>query len=48
MYHVFVDVEKAFAKVPRKVVRWALLRQRALAMLINVMMALCVGIRSRV
>ena len=28
MYHVFVDQEKAFGRVPRKAIEWALRRQK--------------------
>ena len=48
MYHIFVDLEKAFNKVPRPAIRWALGRQRVPESLIDLVMALYRETRSRV
>ena len=40
LYHIFVDLEKAFDKVPRPAIRWALRRQRVPESLIDLVMAL--------
>ena len=48
MYHIFVDPEKAFDKVPRPAFRWALCRQRVPESLIDLVMALYRETRSRV
>ena len=47
-YHIFVDLEKAFDRVPRKVIEWALRRQRVPEKLIAAVMQLYVGTKSRV
>ena len=38
--HIFVDLEKAFDKVPRPAIRWALHRQRVPESLIDLVMVL--------
>ena len=48
LYHIFVDLEKAFDKVPRPAIRWALRRQRVPESLIDLDMALYSETRSRV
>ena len=48
LYHIFVDLEKAFDKIPLTVIRWALHRQRVPERLINSVMALYREIRSSV
>ncbi len=48
LYHVFVDLEKAFDKVPRRAISWALRRQRVPERLVNLAMALYEGSKSRV
>ena len=40
LYHIFVDLEKAFDKIPHTAIRWALHRQRVPERLINSVMAL--------
>ena len=48
LYHIFVDLEKAFDRIPRAAIRWALRRQRVPERLITQVMALYSGARSRV
>ena len=48
LYHIFADLEKAFDKIPRTVIRWALHRQRVPERLINSVMALYRDTRSSV
>lgn len=48
LYHVFVDLEKAFDRVPRGAIRWALRRQGVPEQLVVLVMALYEGARSRV
>jgi hypothetical protein len=48
LYHVFVDLEKAFDKVPRPAIKWALRRQKVPERLVNLVMALYDRARSRV
>ena len=48
LYHIFVDLEKAFDRVPREVIRWALRRQKVPERLINLIMALFHDTKSRV
>ena len=48
LYHIFVDLEKAFDKIPRTAIRWALLRQSVPERLINSVMALYRETRSSV
>lgn len=48
LYHVFVDLEKAFDKVPRAAICWALRRQRVPESLIRLVMSLYTDSRSRV
>ena len=43
-----MDLEKAFNKVPRPAIRWAQHRQRVPESLIDLVMALCREMRSRV
>ena len=48
LYHVFVDLEKAFDRVPRKAIEWALRRQKIPERLVKTVMCLYVGSKSRV
>ena len=48
LYHVFVDLEKAFDCVPREVIEWALRRQRVPEKLVRMVMLLYEGTTSRV
>ena len=48
LYHVFVDLDKAFDQVPRKVVEWALRRKRIHERMVEAVMALYVESRTRV
>ena len=48
LYHVFVDLEKAFDKVPRHAIVWALRRQGVPERLVRLVMALYEGSKSRV
>ena len=48
LYHVFVDLEKAFDRVPRKVIEWALRRKRIPERMVEAVMALYVESRTRV
>ncbi len=38
LYHAFVDLEKAFDRVPREVIAWVLRRQMVLERLIKLLM----------
>ena len=46
LYHIFVDLEKAFDRVPHRAIQWALRRQRVPERLVRQVMALYVGSRS--
>ena len=48
LFLVFVDSEKAFDRVPREAIRWALRRQKVPERLIALVMALYSNTRSRV
>ena len=48
LYHVFVDLEKAFDRIPRKAITWALRRQGVPERLIRLVMMLYNGSRSRI
>ena len=48
LFHVFVDLEKAFDRVPREVIVWALRRQKVPERLVRAVMQLYEGTRSRV
>ena len=48
LYHVFVDLEKAFDQVPRRVIEWALRRQEVPERLVAAVMSLYVESRSKV
>ena len=48
LYHVFVDLEKAFDRVPREVIAWALRRQMVPERLIKLVMALYENSKSKV
>ena len=48
LYHVFVDLEKAFDRVPRRAIEWALRRQKVPERLVKAVMDLYVDSRSRV
>jgi len=45
LYHVFVDLEKAFDRVPRKVVEWALRRKEMRERMVEAVMALYMNSR---
>ena len=48
LFHVFVDLEKAFDRIPRKAITWALRRQNVPERLIRLVMCLYSGSKSRV
>ncbi len=48
LYHIFVDLEKAFDRVPREAIVWALRRQNIPEKLIKLVMALYMNSRSKV
>ena len=48
LYHIFVDLEKTFDKIPCTAIRWALRMQRVPERLINSVMALYRETRSSV
>ena len=48
LFLTFVDLEKAFDRVPREAIRWALRRQKVPERLIALVMALYSNARSRV
>jgi len=48
LFHVFVDLEKAFDRVPRQAIRWALRRQLVPERLIDQVMALYAQSTSKV
>ena len=48
LYHIFVDLEKAFDRVPRGVIEWALRRKGIPEQMVAAIMALYVGTRTRV
>ena len=48
LYHVFVDLEKAYDRVPRRVVEWALRRQGVCESLVRAVMLLFDGARMKV
>ena len=48
LFHVFVNLEKAFDGVPREIIRWALRRRKVPERLINMVMALYVNASSKV
>ena len=48
LFHIFVDLEKAFDRVPREVIAWAIRRQGVPERLISCIMSLYVESRSRV
>ena len=48
LYHIFVDLEKTFDKIPRTAIRWALRRQSVPERLINSVMSLYRETRSSV
>ena len=48
LFHIFVDLEKAFNRVPREAIVWALRRQNVPERLITLVMALYVNSRSKV
>ena len=48
LYYVFVDLEKAFDRVPRKAFEWALRRQKVPERLLTAVVFLYVESRSRV
>ena len=48
LFHVFVDLEKAFDRVPREIIRLAFRRQKVPERLINMVMAVYVNASSKV
>ncbi len=48
LYHVFVDLGRAFDRVPRKAIDWALRRQKVPERLVVTVMSLYVESRSKV
>ena len=48
LHHIFVDLEKAFDRVPRRVIEWALRRQNVPKRMVQLIMALYVNTNSRV
>ncbi len=48
LFHVFVDIEKAFDRVPREVIAWALRRQMVPERLIKLVLALYENSTSKV
>ena len=48
LYHIFVDLENAFDRVPRAAIRWALRRQLVPERLVELVMELYTGSKSRV
>ena len=48
LYHIFVDLEKAFDKIPRKAIEWALRRQLVPELLVQRVMLLYEDSKSRV
>ena len=48
LYHIFVDLEKAFDKIPRKAIEWALRRQLVPEILVQMVMLLYEDSKSRV
>jgi len=48
LYHIFIDLEKAFDRVPRKVIEWALRRKMVPERMVEAIMALYVETRTRV
>ena len=47
LYHLFVDLEKAFNRFPRKTIEWEFWRQKVPEMLVKILMCLYVGSKSR-
>ena len=48
LYHIFVDLEKAFDRVPRRVIEWALRRQGVPERLVAAVMSLYLCTTTRV
>ena len=48
LYHVFVDLEKAFDRIPRRAIEWALRRQLVPERLVQLVMMMYADTRSRV
>jgi len=48
LYMCFVDLEKAFDRVPRRVIEWALRKKGVLEMLLRAVMSLYSGAETRV
>ena len=48
LHHIFVDLEKAFDRVPRRVIEWAFRRQNVPERMVQLIMALYVNTNSRV
>ena len=48
LYHIFVDLEKAFDRVPREIIEWALRKKEVPERMVAAIMALYVGTKSQV
>ena len=48
LFFIFVDLEKAFDRVPREVIRFALRRKGVPEYLVNVVISLCKGYKTAV
>ena len=48
LYVCFVDLEKAFDRVPRKVMEWALRKKGLAEVLVQAVMSLYEGLRTKV
>ena len=48
LYHIFIDLEKAFDSIPREVIEWALRRKFLPARLVQAIMALYKETRSKI
>ena len=48
LYMCFVDLEKAFDRVPRKVMEWAMRKKGLLEVIVQAVMSLCEGVKTKV